>query len=548
MTKGKTPKKDRTTKPAQEQTLHEKEEFSLEPPCMDNSVRRGVCLELLISGHVNAFVELYQVSESAPGIQQSEADLRLLQRELSAAEQAARASNNGECFLARRRLAEAFQTAGSEDVSQHFWDSCLQYSKNLGDGGAQIAETYRAIGVKMEEEGNLVAANDAFENMYRISKNNNLASELTQACRACSRVAIAIAAKSIEAGDHATGRQCLAAAGERATEGAHVDLLCIVAYYLGVAAEALGELEPAVKHLEEYLATPTEEPAMLHNACMVLGRCHQALGDSVMAGQYYRRLADVSATEGNHEACADACMRLGHMLSAEGDHRGAVDWFSKSHTEALQTSDVTLQAAVRVNFGLARARALMPSYTKATVRPEPAAVNRLLDWKSTRADTFSNGGGLIFDMLPSVSRSAAPRTASTPATATAAHAGAGVRAVAAARTVSIAADPVVAGSFVSGDGLSEQDAGTSDTAAAAAGDGDGDSGGVLAGSEAVVDARDGSHVSVGSSASLPVSATDGQGGVGHSLPTGGLEPVDEHPAESSAAEVAGGDGVVGEGD
>ena len=117
---------------------------------MDKSIRRNVCLELLVAGQVEAFSELYAISEDTPALSENEDLLRSFQKQLSAAETADRSGNKSACFSARKSLAELSQRSGLAGISKHFWDSCFKY---MADSPQQQAETHCAMAEKLFNEG-----------------------------------------------------------------------------------------------------------------------------------------------------------------------------------------------------------------------------------------------------------------------------------------------------------------------------------------------------------------------------------------------------------
>ena len=120
---------------------------------MDDSVRRTVCLELLVAGNLLSYSELYHVTEANPTLMDNEEQLRLMQKHLSAAEAAERKGDTIVAFNARRYLAEQFQNSGDVHVSQHFWNTCLDCGQQLDDNGTILVETHRAIAEKLFQEG-----------------------------------------------------------------------------------------------------------------------------------------------------------------------------------------------------------------------------------------------------------------------------------------------------------------------------------------------------------------------------------------------------------
>lgn len=113
--------------------------------------RHRSCLELLVNGHVEAFSELFTLTQNNDALANDEASLVALQQDLAIAEHSHRSNDIATEYEARRRLAEQFEASGDVSTALHFRKSCLDSSPAADK--AQLVESYISLGKTLERHG-----------------------------------------------------------------------------------------------------------------------------------------------------------------------------------------------------------------------------------------------------------------------------------------------------------------------------------------------------------------------------------------------------------
>jgi len=282
---------------------------TLEPDSNANSVHHNTCLELLVTGHVGAFIELFNLTSRDPdkvGIADDKAKLGVMQLGLSRRDAAEQSGDAGKAYAALTQLGDEFEARGDLGMARHFRESSLAAAKPLGT--ATSARAYGAFGLVLEKQGNLKASYEQLQLMREASEGDT-----SEACSHLIRVCMSLA-DGCEAADMWVGSlDYLTDALALAQEGSQEAAVTTCRFRLGRTFVALGEPEKAIESLEKYMDSPGSKVDVegMNKAFEVLATCYEKLGDLDRAANYLERLVETSTREGQMTIASHASARLG---------------------------------------------------------------------------------------------------------------------------------------------------------------------------------------------------------------------------------------------
>eukprot|EP00051_Salpingoeca_urceolata_P014902 m.190210 g.190210 ORF g.190210 m.190210 type:complete len:451 (+) comp18223_c2_seq1:2044-3396(+) len=355
----------------------------LDPQSSKNSLRHNVCLELLVAGHVEAFDELFELTETHESGQQLSADertLRTLQRNLSIAEAASRKGDDAQVIAARRRAAEHLEEGGNDAAAAHFRKSCMDLATRSSDAASKT-NAWESLGLLAERRGHLTEAASAFDAMYDVAKADCL-EQLAPACKHCARVGLKVSEQLAASGDRVGAIAAAQTASKHASDGSHADLQCKANFQLGCQLELDGQAQDAVTYLEKFIDSDGgAQNEQAHSvACAALARCHESLGDLETAVHFLTRLVSSSTARRVDGLLSSSCAQLGQICSKQGKQQEAGGWFEK----ALENTESPSRAqAIQVQAGLARAQSAQDTFLRAVLGNTPEDLQKLLQWKAS---------------------------------------------------------------------------------------------------------------------------------------------------------------------
>lgn len=125
----------------------------------NNTQHHNTCLELLVAGHVTAFIELFDLTGRDPDKRNLADDSEklgqlglLLARRDNAVQAGERSKEHG----ALVQLADTFEDHGDLNTAKHFRDSALVSASKLGAGAenaSTLAVTHEKLALVLEKQG-----------------------------------------------------------------------------------------------------------------------------------------------------------------------------------------------------------------------------------------------------------------------------------------------------------------------------------------------------------------------------------------------------------
>lgn len=384
-------------------------------------LKQQLCVEALVAGHVNSFVDLFYLThrsdEDASKVEQmSPEQLQAVKDNLTIAEVAHRRGDSEKVYEAYEHLASHFRGFSDYKTAIYFYEKCLDIADSLsdrraiGDTQLQLGSTYEAMGdlqssircyerhltaaTELGDEERIHRANQCLVEVYR-----RYAEELDRKDEPSDRKDGSETSRDFASASSSSSgplpasvlthkqtaltyyKKCQQAAhscGDSRSEGA-------ATYRLGVVCALLGDKKQAVEYQTKYLELCRElnDQQGEGAACASLASAFQDLGDTKLAIRYLERFLELATKNKEQIAQARACAALGAIYSSQGQHDKAVPNFERSFEIARALNDRKLLDAARINLGMARGNLSLAPFMD-VVRDNLAA---LLKWK-TRRVTF----------------------------------------------------------------------------------------------------------------------------------------------------------------
>ena len=141
--------------------------------------KQTLCIDILVSGHVQAFVDFFYLTHR-PEVEPTDepveeqvgipsAMLPLVKTQLAEAEVARRRGDTQAVFFSYRQLADFFTGLADQRTAIYFWENCLEITQLTTDTEGE-AQATRALGMANEASGDLPAAIKQYEQLLRLTQ------------------------------------------------------------------------------------------------------------------------------------------------------------------------------------------------------------------------------------------------------------------------------------------------------------------------------------------------------------------------------------------
>jgi len=367
-------------------------------PALD---KQSLCLDILVSGHVQAYVDFFYLThrpdidhedepeEPEPADDQVGIPSNMLphvKTQLEEAEVARRRGDTQAVFASYRQLADFFTGLEDQRTAIYFWEKCLEITQLTSDVDGEKQAT-RSLGMAHEASKDMTAAIKQYETLLDLATGT---SDVAGTQQASEHLVVAYEASAVSADSAGDSRgalecreKCLDAArasGDPAKESK-------AQYDLGQAHEKLGELEHlkrAVMHYEQHLslaekAAPPDVDAQ-GAASYALAQVYQRMQHGEASLRYLQKFLSLAQSSCSVKAQAEACCSLGVLYNTQADYSSAVQYLERFFELARQTGDRALVDKARTYLGIARGNSVLPAYTKVVTND----LEGLLRWKNRR--------------------------------------------------------------------------------------------------------------------------------------------------------------------
>lgn len=364
---------------------------SAEEPVLSD--KQSLCIDLLVAGHVNSFVDFFYLTHRAedsgptPAAAASQpppiAEHKLLQIQqlLTSAERAHRRGDSEAVYAAYESLAQGFHSAGDWRTAVYYYEKSLDLAESMEDLAQQCSANLN-LGLTHDAMGDTAAAIRFHEKHLELARALGSGPRVQTANQQLVEAYRRYAEEHERKDDSHTAvllyKRCLAAAqeaGDLRSEG-------LATYRLGVACANLGDRNESIEYQQKYLHICKRIGDQLGEgaACAALAHSFKELGQTDLAVSYLEKYQAIAQRNKQSVAQAEACAALGSIHSNGGEHHQAVHCFEKTFDIARTVGDRKLIDSARINLGMARGNLSLENYMGVVQGNLPA----LLNWKTRR--------------------------------------------------------------------------------------------------------------------------------------------------------------------
>lgn len=382
-----------------------------------NTYEHNLCLDMLKEGFYQSFQELFNLMEKQKqDVESLGADSGLfdqllledqpekldqLKHHLTTAEAAKRRGKMDQVYHSLLALARYFEETGDFWLSDHFYCSCLKTSLKIrGDGRRKESEANCNMGLASEKRGDLFKAAEYLESFYNLTKGRLWQTDDGEnlhslSCGHLRRVYTTMADQVKEA-DMMKSIDYLLKAYGMAKESGDSQQEGLAGYRLGIAYEEIGDAETAILYHNGYLEKCQEntDDVGMGRACQALARAYELQGDVESAMKYLEMFVELADRSQQLPEQQRACTSLGSIYNSLGKYEDAVCMYRRGFEIAQDLAAVETTETTRVEYGVALAHTLLAGYSQCMDQLSKSNMQRLLDFKSSRWDTFSEEAAL----------------------------------------------------------------------------------------------------------------------------------------------------------
>ncbi|XP_060603184.1 tetratricopeptide repeat protein 29-like isoform X2 [Ruditapes philippinarum] len=377
-----------------------------------NTYKHNLCVDMLQNGFHLSFCELFALIKrqedtrvqagpesllwSMTLLEDQHDKLDVLKLHLTRAETAQRNGDFLEVYRARYELARYFQSSNDKWLADHFFETCLDTAALVTDDGGKVqAEGYCNVALAQEENSEFHNAAENFEAYYSLAAQNKEwttadgISFHTDACIHLARIYTTIGER-VEQESVELMLEYLNKAYNSAKESHQEKMEGEAAYRLGLAADTAGENDTALVHLNTYLkiCQSTDEKEGIGKACDAIAKTYARQGRVEESIEYLKHFVTVAEKSGQEHAYSKACHNLGNIYNTLGKYDEATKYFDKAYNLSRSMGEVASINVNRVQFGVAMAHKMLQGIGSHIVINNLPALERLIEWKSSRIDDF----------------------------------------------------------------------------------------------------------------------------------------------------------------
>ncbi|CAD7936277.1 unnamed protein product [Amoebophrya sp. A25] len=364
------------------------------PVVEERKDKKSYCIDLLIEGCVDSFVDFLKITHNAPGAEAvgggekkagaKKLDIVYLKDTLEKAETNRRAMNYNTAVDGYNGLAEYFDKIGETKSSRYFFERCIAVAQEAGASDA-LAKANLNMGMCEEKLLNWEAAMGYHETALELSSasEKTLPLQIKSAFQLCTVYKILaekyLASKtpSLEEIRAASDlfEKCVACA-KLAKDAKLEGQNC---HQLGKVKILYGEYDESIRLQKQYLefCERQKDRSGEANARAALAQAYEALGHTKEAMNQLERLLVVAAEAGEVEAQAQACLNLGLLY---GEDPKAITLLERHFKLVTELQDRDLIDAARVILGMTKGKAQFGQYMNLVQND----LRSLLAWKTRR--------------------------------------------------------------------------------------------------------------------------------------------------------------------
>lgn len=380
-----------------------------------NTYEHNLCVDMLKEGFHQSFCEMFNLMrqqreehdllgpesglQDEPLLQDEPEKLDQLNHHLTAAEAAQRRGKMEPVYNSRLALAQFFEQTGDNWLSDHFYGSCLKTSLKIrGDGRRREGEANANMGLALEKRGDMAKAAQYFESFYNLTKGRLWQTDSGEnmhslSCDHLRRVYSTIA-DEVKKEDMQESIKHLLKAYEMAKEGGDASKEGMAGFRLGTAYEEVGDPETAILYHSGYLekCQQNSDDVGMGRACQALARAYEMQGDIESSLKYLEMFVELADRSEQLPEQQRACSSLGAIYNSLGKYKDSVRMFKRAYEIANELGEQEAIEQSRVELGVAAAHTVLGGYSECMDNLDKANIQRLLDFKSARLESFTDEG------------------------------------------------------------------------------------------------------------------------------------------------------------
>ena len=369
-----------------------------EPVEKDGKDKAAHCVEMLVAGYPQAFIEFFDVTNgiskkdeedkaedlldgnAKEGVVYSEEVLTLLQRSFVAVEEARRASDMDSIYESYFKVATFFLENDSPEHSIPFYTRCVGVAEE-DENNQGLMKSHFQLGICYTQLENTSQAIEHHEHHLKLSLKLDDTEEEGKAYEYIIAVYNQRVTELMGQGNWEGAIEILNRLIAQAQNCGNIVAEGLANFELGNCYAKLGDHNMTLEYYTAYqdICIMCEDKIGEGKSCCALAVTYQEIGDIESAMAHLESFLELSKS-GDTTSQAQACCSLGIIHFEQKKYDRAVSYFEKFFEAARTLNNSKMLDAARINLGIAKGCAKMESFFD-TINDD---FGRLLQWKNTR--------------------------------------------------------------------------------------------------------------------------------------------------------------------
>ena len=342
--------------------------INVEQQALRTSYRHSLCVEILMNGYVESFMDLFNLSGDLDSNDITEEDkkhLYFLTEFLTLAESGHNEGDSEKVYDSLLQLAEHFETRGDYKKAVSFHERCLKAARATGNSKGE-ALACRKLGLSYEtlhDVDTSLTWLEKFQKMAKLVRSTELETDAkVNLCRVYSLKAQGCVSQA----DFTTAINYYKKACDMAKGAADQNEEGQANYNLGRCYESMSDVERAISHYKDFrnLSKAVNNSKGVCLACSSLANIYQLQGDTETATTYLEEYLQLANSTGSRKDQVEASAELGGIYNRSGDYELAVKYFSEHYELCRELGDKSLMDHARVQLGIAKGNLQMKSFVR----------------------------------------------------------------------------------------------------------------------------------------------------------------------------------------
>lgn len=181
---------------------------------------------------------------------------------------------------------------------------------------------------------------------------------------------------------------------EMAKEGGDPSKEGMAGFRLGTAYQEVGDAETAILYHSSYLekCQQNTDDVGMGRACQALAKAYEMQGDIESSLKYLEMFVELADRAQQLPEQRRACSSLGAIYNSLGKYEDSVRMYKRAFEIANDLGEWVVIQRCRVELGVAVAHTTLGGYSECMNNLDKQNIQRLLDFKSARLESFTDEG------------------------------------------------------------------------------------------------------------------------------------------------------------